>query len=79
MPSNRRVILAERPRYIVPTANCFRVESAPEPVAGAGQLVIRTQYLSMDVMLYSRVQNVAGGNQPTHGLGKHLAAAPQGA
>jgi len=64
MTSNRRVILAERPRYIVPTANCFRVESAPEPVAGPGQMVIRTQYLSMDVMLYSRVQNIPGGSEP---------------
>lgn len=64
MPSNRRVILVERPRYIVPTANCFRLVPAPEPVAGPGQLLIRTQWLSMDVMLYSRVQNVAGGVEP---------------
>ena len=64
MPSNRRVILAERPRYIVPTANCFKVMSGPDPVPGPGQLLIRTQYLSMDVMLYSRVQNLPGNAAP---------------
>lgn len=64
MPSNRRVILAERPRYIVPTANCFRVLTGPSPEPGPGQLLIRTQYLSMDVMLYSRVQDVGGNSEP---------------
>lgn len=62
--TSRRVILAERPRYIVPTANCFRLKAGAIPEAGAGQLRIRTQWLSMDVMLYSRLQASSDGNAP---------------
>lgn len=62
--SSRRVILAERPRYIVPTANCFRLASGPRPTPGPGELRIRTQWLSMDVMLYSRLQKVGGDATP---------------
>ena len=64
MDISRRVILAERPRYIVPTANCFKLLSGPRPEAGSGELRIRTQWLSMDVMLYSRLQKVSGDATP---------------
>ncbi len=60
MTSNRRIILAERPRYIVPTSNCFRMDSAPMPeLTDDGQVLLRTQWLAMESTLYSRVQRVA--------------------
>lgn len=59
MNTNRRVILAERPRYIVPTANCFHMDSGPMPqLADDGQVLLRTLWLAMDSTLYSRVQRV---------------------
>lgn len=64
MDISRRVILAERPRYIVPTANCFRMVSGPRPEPGRGELRIRTQWLSMDVMLYARLKKVSGDAKP---------------
>lgn len=59
MSVNRRVILWERPRYIVPTANCFRMDTTTIPVAAAGELRIRTLWLGMDSMLYAKVQRVS--------------------
>lgn len=64
MNSQQRVILAERPRYIVPTANCFRVIRAPVTDPGPGEVRIRTEFLSMDVMLYSRIQKVSPDATP---------------
>lgn len=64
MSINRRVILVERPRYIVPTANCFGVEEAAIPAVEPGQLRVRTQWLSMDAMLYARVQRVSNQAEP---------------
>ena len=59
MNANRRVILWERPRYIVPTANCFRLETTATPTPAEGELRIRTTWLGMDSMLYARVQRVS--------------------
>lgn len=59
MSSNRSVVLYERPRYIVPTANCFRVVTGEIPTPGPGQLRLRTLWLGMDALLYSRVQRVS--------------------
>ena len=59
MKANRRLVLVERPRYIVPTANCFRLEQGSVPALSGGQLRIRTTWLGMDSMLYSRVQRVS--------------------
>lgn len=56
---NRRVILWERPRYIVPTANCFRMDTAAVPSIAEGELLIRTLWLGMDSMLYAKVQRVS--------------------
>ena len=44
---NRRIVLASRPRG-APTAADFRVETAPVPTAEAGQVLLRTLYLSLD-------------------------------
>jgi len=61
---NRRVVIIERPRYIVPTANCFKLEQGPIPKPGAGQLRLRTMWLSLDVMLYARVKRVSADAEP---------------
>jgi NADPH-dependent curcumin reductase len=58
MTTNRTVILAERPRYIVPTASCFRMSSAPLPQAGPREVLVRTLWLAMESTLYSRVQRI---------------------
>jgi NADPH-dependent curcumin reductase CurA len=54
--ANRRIVLAERPRYIIPTANVFRMTEATMPEARAGQVLIRTTWLGVDSYLYSRLQ-----------------------
>ncbi|SEP87351.1 hypothetical protein SAMN04488038_10262 [Solimonas aquatica] len=64
MNENRRVIVAERPRYIVPTVNCFRLETAPMPDCGPGQLRIRTLCLSMDAQLYAKLQRISPDAEP---------------
>lgn len=53
---NRRVILAERPRYVIPTANVFRMTEATMPEARDGQVLVRTLWLGVDSYLYSRLQ-----------------------
>lgn len=64
MSSQQRVILAERPRYIIPTANCFRVVDAPIAEPGPGEVRVRTEFLSMDVMLYARVKHISPDVEP---------------
>lgn len=60
MNTNRRVILAERPRYIVPTASCFRIDPAGPmpPAVGEGEVRVRTLYLAMESTLYAKVQRI---------------------
>ncbi len=45
--TNRRVILAERPKGI-PDENTLRLEEASIPQAGADEMLLRTVYLSLD-------------------------------
>lgn len=59
MNANRRVILAERPRYIVPTANCFRMDKGAMPADPAdGEVLLRTLWLAMEGTLYAKVQRI---------------------
>lgn len=58
MTTNRCVILAERPRYLVPTANCFRMGTGPMPELGEGQVLLQTLYLAMESTLYAQVKRV---------------------
>ena len=44
---NRRIVLNARPRG-APTARDFRLESDPVPVPEAGEVLLRTLYLSLD-------------------------------
>ena len=61
---NRRIVVAERPRYIIPTANVFRLTEAPVPEPGAGEFLIRTTWLGLDSYLYHRVQSVSPFAEP---------------
>ncbi|MGH8596881.1 MAG: zinc-binding dehydrogenase [Gammaproteobacteria bacterium] len=50
------MVVAERPRYTVPTANVFRLETASVPEARDGQILVRTTWLGLDTHLYRRVK-----------------------
>jgi NADPH-dependent curcumin reductase CurA len=51
---NRRIVLASRP-IGKPTVDNFRLESAPVPQVGEGQMLLRTRYLSLDPYMRGRM------------------------
>src|SRR5207302_10621222 len=51
---NRRIVLARRPKG-APSAEDFRLESQPVPVAGPNQVLLRTRYLSLDPYMRGRM------------------------
>jgi len=51
---NRRIVLARRPQG-VPVPEDFRLESHPVPSAGAGTVLLRTRYLSLDPYMRGRM------------------------
>ena len=51
---NRRIVLNARPRG-APTAEDFRFENAPVPKPEAGQVLLRTLYLSLDPYMRGRM------------------------
>ncbi|MCB6180153.1 NADP-dependent oxidoreductase [Rhodobacter sp. Har01] len=53
---NRRFILAERPNG-EPTLATLRLESAPVPQPGPGQMLLRTEYLSLDPYMRGRMSD----------------------
>lgn len=53
---NRRIVLNARPRG-APTAADFRIESDPVPTPGAGQVLLRTLYLSLDPYMRGRMSD----------------------
>lgn len=53
---NRRIVLAARPKGD-PTVECFRLESAPVPVLQAGEVLLRTLYLSLDPYMRGRMSD----------------------
>ncbi len=54
--TNRRVVLAARPDGPA-TPDCFRLETAPVPPLGEGQLLLRTVYLSLDPYMRGRMSD----------------------
>lgn len=54
--TNRRLVLAERPKG-APTADTLRLETAPVPVPDAGQMLLRTEYLSLDPYMRGRMSD----------------------
>jgi NADPH-dependent curcumin reductase CurA len=58
MSACRQIVLASRPKG-APTSSNFRLEEGPIPVAGKGQVLLQTRYLSLDPYMRSQM-NVAG-------------------
>ena len=54
--TNRRIVLNARPRG-APTSDDFRVESDPVPKPEAGQVLLRTLYLSLDPYMRGRMSD----------------------
>jgi len=53
---NRRLLLASRPQG-EPTANNFHLDTAPTPQPAAGQVLLRTVYLSLDPYMRGRMSD----------------------
>jgi len=45
--TNRRIVLAERPSGL-PNEGTLRLETVDIPLAGTGEMLLRTVYLSLD-------------------------------
>lgn len=54
--SNTRILLASRP-HGEPTGENFTIESAPMPVPGEGEVLLRTIYLSLDPYMRGRMND----------------------
>ena len=53
---SRRIVLAHRP-HGAPVAADFRLEEAPVPVPAAGQVLLRTRFLSLDPYMRGRMSD----------------------
>ena len=60
---NRRVVLAERPKG-EPDENTLRLETSEVPTAGAGQMLLRTEYLSIDPYMRGRMNDAKSYAEP---------------
>ena len=60
---NRRWVLASRPQG-APVAENFRLETQPVPEAGAGQLLLRTVWLSLDPYMRGRMSDAPSYSPP---------------
>jgi NADPH-dependent curcumin reductase CurA len=60
---NRQVLLASRPDG-APTLESFRIHDAPMPEAGAGELLVRSLYLSLDPYMRGRMSDRASYADP---------------
>lgn len=56
--ANRRVVLAARPRGL-PRVDDFRLETAPVPQPAPGQVLLRTEFLSLDPYMRNIMEEVA--------------------
>ncbi|MHA6688366.1 NADP-dependent oxidoreductase [Mesorhizobium sp. A556] len=54
--TNRQLILAERPKG-APNANTLRLIESPLPVPASGQMLLRTEYLSLDPYMRGRMSD----------------------
>jgi NADPH-dependent curcumin reductase CurA len=53
---NRSIVLASRPKG-APTKNNFRLKEVPTPVAGGGEVLLRSIYLSLDPYMRGRMSD----------------------
>src|SRR5258706_8074474 len=63
MEAYQRIVLASRP-VAAPTLDTFRLETGAMPRPAAGQLLVRTQYLSLDPYMRGRMGSAASYAQP---------------
>jgi hypothetical protein len=61
---NRRIVLATRPKG-APGAEHFRLERVPVPVPAAGQVLLRTVFLSLDPYMRARMSDAKSYAKPT--------------
>ncbi|MGP8033713.1 MAG: NADP-dependent oxidoreductase [Steroidobacteraceae bacterium] len=70
--SNRRIVLARRPQG-APVAEDFRLEELAVPVPAAGEVLLRTRYLSLDPYMRGRM-NDAPSYVPPVAIGAPMTA-----
>ncbi|WP_218746967.1 NADP-dependent oxidoreductase [Vibrio parahaemolyticus] len=61
--TNRRIVLASRP-HGAPTTKNFRLEEAAKPVPQAGEMLLRTVYLSLDPYMRGRMSDAESYAEP---------------
>ena len=61
--TNRRIVLNERPQGL-PDDNTLRLEESPLPVAGSGEMLLRTEYLSLDPYMRGRMNDAKSYAEP---------------
>ena len=69
--TNRRIVLAARPRGL-PGAADFRLESAPVPMPGEGQVLLRTLWLSLDPYMRNLMDAAGTAYAPAVPLGQPM-------
>ncbi|MCB8836541.1 NADP-dependent oxidoreductase [Aurantimonas sp. VKM B-3413] len=70
---NRRLLLAERPKG-EPTDACFRMEEAAVPKPGKGEMLLRTEFLSLDPYMRGRMSDAPSYAKPVE-LGEVMVGA----
>lgn len=60
---NRKVVLAQRPQGL-PDENTLRIEEEAVPSIGAGQMLLRTRYLSLDPYMRGRMNDAKSYAEP---------------
>lgn len=60
---NRRIVLNERPNGM-PDENTLRLETSPMPAAGTGEMLLRTEYLSLDPYMRGRMNDAKSYAEP---------------
>ena len=63
MPTNRRIILANRPKTAATTSN-FRLEEVQVPTLQPGQILVRNHWLSLDPYMRGRMNESRSYSQP---------------
>ncbi|EGQ8103679.1 NADP-dependent oxidoreductase [Vibrio parahaemolyticus] len=61
--TNRRIVLASRP-HGAPTTENFRLEEVAKPVPRAGEMLLRTVYLSLDPYMRGRMSDAESYAEP---------------
>src|SRR5687767_4623751 len=63
MATNRRIVLASRPKAAATTSN-FRLEEVPVPTLQPGQFLVRNHWLSLDPYMRGRMNESRSYSEP---------------